>query len=105
MKEYTLKFGMHYKINTWHVIHTLQDNRLISSCTSNIYMGSSNRIKEDAYIYPIANEHYGKYYSYGLKTDYNLSFNRICPKCKKKFQLTKEDINHYIVLAKFGIKI
>lgn len=103
MKEYTLKFGMYYKMNIWHVIHKT-GNRLASDCDSQIFMGLTDlTVTMEYYIYPIAvkNRKYGDTYN----TDYNLSYNRICPTCKKKFQLTKKDINHYIVLAKLGIKI
>jgi len=102
LKEYTLKFGLHYKINIWHVIY--QDRyKFKADCNPELYMGSIDIHTHKRYIYPITEQDYIT--SMGYEVNPNLSYSRLCPKCKKKFQLTEEDINHYIVLAKFGIKI
>lgn len=102
MKEYTLKFGLHYKMNIWHVIRQEKDV-FKSDCNPELYMGSINILAHERYIYPIIDKHF--IINMGYTVNYNLSYDRICPTCRKKFQLTEEDINYYIVLAKLGVKI
>ncbi len=55
------------------------------------------------YIHPITHSLYLK--KEIPDNNINLNYEKLCSKCKKKFKVTKEDINHYIVLAKFKVKI
>jgi len=104
LKEYTLKFGLHYKINTWHVCKSYNKyKQYLADCNSNIFMGHIET-EPKYYIHPIKKSLWSEI-EINLNKNINLNYKNICKKCKKKFQLTEEDINHYIVLAKFGIKI
>jgi len=103
LKEYKLKFGLEYSWRKWHVV--VHDNEyFIADCDSSIYMGF---IKEepDKYIYPLVQSLYSERELDNPDNSIKLSYKKLCPKCKKKFKVTQEDINHYLVLAKFGIKV
>ncbi len=112
MKKYNLKFGLYYKYNEWHVcIKDLNySGDYAAYCNSDIYMGFVEN-KPSEYIHPIKRPIFTNFDKQIISTldkagiNINLTYNRLCPKCKKKFQLTEEDINHYLVLAKFGIKV
>lgn len=100
MKEYNLKFGLEYYKSKWHVVDSTHTTSLyISDCNDCIPMGYIN-FDPSQYIYPIT-DIIGTSY----KVDSQLKYKNLCKKCRIKHQLTEEDINHYIVLAKFGIKI
>ncbi len=100
MKNYNLKFGLQYKNNTWHVIKK-DKPYFVAYCNINILMGHLvYAYGPDYYIYPIK-----ELIKVGYNINKQLSFNNICHKCKKKFKVTQEDINHYIVLAKLKVKI
>ena len=100
MKNYNLKFGLQYKNNTWHVVSQENEDALMADCNKTILMGRLLYSDSNYYIYPIE-----KVISITYSVNTQLSYNRLCSKCKKKFNLTQEDINHYIVLAKLKVKI
>ncbi len=100
MKNYNLKFGLQYKNNIWHVTISSNKTQLAADCMSSIFMGD---IKDEPrnYIHPILHSLYSREEIHNI----DLNYKNLCLKCKKKFNLTQEDINHYIVLAKFKVKI
>ncbi len=100
MKNYNLKFGLQYKNNTWHVVKK-NISVFVSACSKDIWMGNLLYGTDTShYIYPIKN-----IIETSFNIDLQLSLSNLCPKCKKKFNLSEKDINHYIVLAKFKVKI
>ena len=99
MKEYKLKFGLQYKNSLWHVVKDFGIEDFSSDCNDQIWMGHLS-VEQKQHIHPIINPIEVNY-----SIDTQLSYKKLCPKCKKKFKVTKEDINHYLVLAKFGIKV
>ena len=102
MKEFKLKFGLQYFSNTWHVTKRFKYEKeylqLISICRHRIHMGYAND-NFNHYIYPIDN-----YIKSTYTVDSQLTYRNLCKECKKKHHLTEEDINHYIIRGKLGIK-
>ena len=98
MKEYKLKFGVYAAKNEWHVARSLMPNIYSSDCKIYFYFG--NKDAKNNFLHPLSDFHTKGH----LKTK-PLHYDLMCKLCLKKFKLTQEDINHYIVLAKFGIKI
>ena len=102
MKNYNLKFGLQYTGNIWHIIKKYSKHNgefLASDCNDAIWMGHSSETYTH-YIYQIKNP-----IDVGCVIDTQLSYKNLCCKCRNKYNLTQEDINHYIVLAKFKVKI
>ena len=97
MKEFKLKFGLQYATNTWHVTKKFGSKKF-SICNSKIPMGYE-KPNLNNYIYPIDN-----YIESRFTVDSQLTYRNLCKECKKKHHLTEEDINHYIIRGKLGIK-
>ena len=104
MKTYNLKFGLYYKYNNWHVCIKATDEsgheEYIADCDSSVFMGYIDE-HPSKYIHPI--EHSLRAGETETELNINLTYKRLCPQCKSKYNLTQKDINHYLVLAKFGI--